>query len=213
MKTELAKRLRLLASVVSVLVLLAIIGIAWIYLRVRASLPQLDGRATIPGLTTNVTVDRDSLGVPTIRAQDRLDVARALGFLHAQDRFFQMDVWRRAAAGELSAVFGLRTLRVDRQMRMHGFRKLAEESYARLSPDDRAVLQAYADGVNAGLAALKEKPFEYIITGTKPQPWKPEDTFLVSDAMLVDLQDETGRYERTVEVIRDQLGQAGLAFF
>ena len=135
MNTELSKRLRLLASAISVLVVLAVIAVVWIYTRVRASLPQLDGTAPVPGLSAAVTVQRDHLGVPTIAGRSRLDVARALGFLHAQDRFFQMDVWRRAAAGELSELFGERTVQHDRAMRMHDFRRIARETLAHLPPD------------------------------------------------------------------------------
>lgn len=213
MNTELSKRLRLLASAISVLVVLAVVAVVWIYTRVRASLPQLDGTAPVPGLSAAVTVQRDHLGVPTITGHSRLDVARALGFLHAQDRFFQMDVWRRAAAGELSELFGERTVEHDRAMRMHDFRRIARETLAHLPPDQRALVEAYSDGVNAGLSALHEKPFEYLVLGATPQPWKPEDTFLVSDAMLIDLQDGTGQYERTLTTLRDQFGAAGLAFF
>src|SRR6478672_11765676 len=93
-----AKRLRLLASAVSVLLLVALIVFGWLYWRIRASLPQLDGTAAISGLGANVTVQRDALGVPTIRGANRIDVARALGWLHGQDRFFQMDLLRRVAA-------------------------------------------------------------------------------------------------------------------
>ena len=213
MNSAVTKRLRLLASALSVLALVAIIAVIWIYTRVRASLPQLDGTAAITGLTGNVTVERDALGVPTLRGQSRTDIARALGFVHAQDRFFQMDVWRRAAAGELSAVFGPKTLDHDRAMRLHGFRKLAQQTVAQLPADERALLEAYAAGVNAGLNALHEKPFEYLVVRAKPEPWKPEDTILVSDAMLVDLQDDTGKYARTLMTLRDQFGAPGLAFF
>lgn len=213
MNPELTKRLRLLASVVSVLVVLAIVALVWIYTRIRASLPQLDGHATVASLTAPATVDRDALGVPTVRGQNRADVARALGFVHAQDRFFQMDVWRRAAAGELSEVFGVKTLEHDRAMRQHGFRRLAQQVLAQLPADQRAILDAYTDGVNAGLAQLGEKPWEYLVVRATPVPWKPEDTLLVGYAMLIDLQDDTGKYERTLMTVRDQFGAAGLDFF
>lgn len=213
MNAELARRLRPLASIVSVLVLLAVLAIGWIYSRVRASLPVLDGTVPAAGLTTRVTVERDALGVPTIKGATRRDVAHALGFLHAQDRFFQMDVWRRSAAGELSEIFGPQTLDLDRAMRRHGFRPIAAASVARLPANERAVLEAYAEGVNAGLAALREKPFEYLVMRADPEPWKPEDTFLVCSAMLVDLQDDTGRYEHALMTLRDALGASGVAFF
>lgn len=213
MNAQLSKRLRLLASAVSVLALLAVLALGWGYARVRASLPMLDGRAAIPGLSGPATVERDNLGVPTIRAQNRADAARALGFLHAQDRFFQMDTLRRAAAGELSEEFGLMTLPRDRAMRMHGFRRQAQASLARLPADQRALIEAYAAGVNAGLAALGARPFEYLVIRGTPQPWKPEDTLLVAYAMLLDLQDGTGTYEQSLTTLRDQLGAPGVAFF
>jgi penicillin amidase len=210
---ELTKRLRLLASAASVLVLLGVLALVWIYSRIRASLPQLDGTAAVAGLAAPVRVDRDALGVPTIHAESRNDVARALGFLHAQDRYFQMDVYRRSAAGELAEVFGRKTLSHDRAMRMHGFRQLADVTFRQLPPEQRALLEAYADGVNAGLQALREKPFEYLVVRATPRPWRPEDTLLVGDAMLIDLQDDTGRYERTLMALRDQFGASGVDFF
>lgn len=213
MNAALSKRLRLLASTVSVLALLAVLALGWVYSRIRASLPQLDGRSAIAGLTAEVAIARDGLGVPTLKAQSRDDLARALGFLHAQDRFFQMDVYRRSAAGELSEVFGVKTLPHDRSMRIHGFRRTAQAALAQLPPEHRRLLEAYTEGVNAGLRALREKPFEYLVVRAEPQPWKPEDTFLVCDAMLVDLQDENAEYEKTLMTLRDQMGATGLAFF
>src|SRR5688572_29058087 len=108
MNPEAAKRLRLLASAVSVLLLLAVLAVGWIYWRIRASLPSLDGAVARSGVTAPVTILRDAQGVPTIRAETRIDVARALGYLHGQDRFFQIDLLRRVAAGELSELFGTR---------------------------------------------------------------------------------------------------------
>ena len=208
-----AKRLRLLASTVSVLALLALIAGGWFYFRLRASLPQLDGSVAVSGLGAKVTVTRDALGVPTIRGENRADVARALGWLHGQDRFFQMDLLRRSAAGELAELFGKRALPRDRAKRMHGFRALAKTVLAASPPEHRALLEAYAAGVNAGLGALGEKPFEYLVLRETPQPWRPEDMFLVACAMTMDLQDETGRYERTLMTLRDRLGPEALAFF
>lgn len=93
-----------------------------------ASLPRLDGQAQLSGLAAGVTVSRDALGVPTIEASSRIDVARATGWIHAQDRFFQMDLLRRKAAGELAELFGPAALPLDREARMHGFRRLAGRS-------------------------------------------------------------------------------------
>lgn len=213
MKPAAATRLRLLASTLSVLLVLAALVVAWGLWRIRASRPQLDGSAAVRGLAQPVTVARDALGVPTIRATNRVDASRALGWLHAQERFFQMDVLRRSAAGELSAVFGPRALARDRSARRHGFRKLAQAVVATLEPTPRALLDAYVAGVNAGLAALPERPFEHFVLRQDPQPWLAEDSILVIYSMTLDLQDENGDYERTLMTLRDQLDLEGLAFF
>jgi penicillin amidase len=213
MNPEAAKRLRLLASAVSVILLLTILGVAWAIWRIRASLPQLDGSAQVSGLAGAVTIERDALGVPTIRGGSRPDVSRAIGWLHGQDRFFQIDVLRRVAAGELSEIFGERAIPRDRATRMHGFRKLARTVVTQLDAEHRAILEAYAAGVNSGLTALRERPFEYFVLREQPRPWLPEDSILIIFAMTLDLQDEAGEYERTLMTIRDQFGLEGLAFF
>src|SRR5215207_5378326 len=96
--------------------------------QLQDSLPIVSGTAAIAGLNANVTVDRDHLGIPTIIAASRVDAARALGFLHAQDRFFQMDLQRRQPAGELSAIVGARAVNLDRTLRVHRFRHISERA-------------------------------------------------------------------------------------
>src|SRR5688572_5395386 len=140
---------------------LAVAG--WGYGRLRASLPAIDGRERLAGLAASVTVTRDALGIPTIRGQSREDVARVTGFLHAQDRFFQMDLSRRRAAGELSALVGGRALALDVEIRRHRFRALVERAIAMMAPTDRRILDAYTAGVNGGLASLKSPSFEYLL--------------------------------------------------
>lgn len=213
MNPEAAKRLRLLASAVSILVVVAALVLAWIFWRVRASRPQLDGTAAVAGLTGPVAVERDALGVPTIRAASRVDAARALGWLHGQDRFFQMDLLRRSAAGEIAELFGPRALPRDRRIRLHGFRALARQVVERLEPSHRALLAAYSEGVNAGVAALRERTFEYLMLRQPPAPWRMEDSVLVVYAMTIDLQFEDGGYERTLMALRDEYGAGSLAFF
>ena len=207
-----AIRLRLLASVLSVLLLVAILAAGGCWWLVRRSLPPLDGAAALLGLSAPVTVERDALGVPTIRGTTRGDVARALGYLHAQDRFFQMDLLRRRAAGELSELFGSSTVPWDRALRVHGFRALARKALALLPPEQRALVDAYAAGVNAGLAALPARPFEYYVLRVRPQPWRDEDTLLVAYAMVLDLQDTGDRYERMLADIQSTYGRAMLDF-
>lgn len=212
MNPEVSKRFRLLTGVLSLLALGAAGAGIWFYFQLRASLPQLDGAAAVPGLTAPVTVERDALGVPTLRGRTRADVARALGFVHAQDRFFQMDLLRRHAAGELAGLFGRAALGHDKTVRVHEFRRLARTVLDGLAPPERALLEAYADGVNAGLHTLRARPFEYIVLRADPQPWKPEDSVLVIYAMTLDLQD-AGRYERSLAAVRDAYGAGAMNFF
>ena len=213
MSSPVRQRFRLIASILSVLGLLLALAAGWFYFQLRASRPQLDGATALAGLSAPVTVTRDALGVLTIRAANRIDVAHALGYLHAQDRFFQMDLLRRRGAGELAELIGPAALGLDRSTRRHGFRALAETVLRGLAPDRRALLTSYATGVNAGLAALRQKPFEYLALRTGPAPWRPEDSLLVIYAMTLDLQDSTGNYELSLATLRDQLGTAALAFF
>lgn len=125
------------------LVLLAVLGV-WLFL--RASLAQLDGKVVSPQLSGSVTVTRDANGVPTISGADRIDLAYATGYVHAQERFFQMDLLRRSAAGELAELFGPKALPLDRAHRLHRFRARALEALARLSPEQRRFVERYAAG-------------------------------------------------------------------
>jgi penicillin amidase len=184
---------------------LLVLAILYARYQLRASLPQLEGESRLPGLSAEVTVERDALGVPTIRAANRLDAARALGFLHGQERFFQMDLMRRKAAGELSEVFGEIALDVDKEIRVHRLRDVARRNIASSTPRDRAVLEAYADGVNAGLSALGAAPFEYLLVRQKPAPWTAEDSVLVPLAMFIELHNPNGRRELSLGVMHDLL--------
>ncbi len=213
MSPALAKRIKLLASALSLLGLLAAVFALWFYRAMKASLPQLDGTRPLAGLSAPVTIARDALGVPTVHGATRADVARALGFLHAQDRFFQMDLLRRRGAGELAELFGKAALPIDRATRPHRFRNLAQKVLANLDPSDRVLLDAYTAGVNAGLAALGHKPFEYIVLRTEPRAWLAEDSLLVIYAMTLDLQDSTDNYEHSLMTLRDRYGDAAVAFF
>ena len=180
------RRLSALLWVIVVLVIAAIVGG---YAFMRASLPQLDGSVAAAGLRAPVTVTRDAAGVPTIRGSDRGDVAYATGFVHAQERFFQMDLLRRSASGELAALLGKALLPVDRDRRIHRFAARAGAALAALPEAERAVIERYAAGVNAGLGALAARPFEYGVLRQTPRPWRGEDTMLVTWAMYFDLQD------------------------
>lgn len=167
------------------LLLLLVLGL-WFFL--RGSLPQLDGRISAPGLAGAVTVLRDAQGVPSISGSDRNDVAYATGFVHAQDRFFQMDLLRRMPAGELAELFGEKALATDRIHRLHRFRARAAHAIEAMPAADRKLLERYTAGVNDGLNALGTRPFEYGLVGSSPRPWVLEDSYLVAWAMYIDLQ-------------------------
>jgi penicillin amidase len=178
----------ILRFVVTATVLFVIVALAAVWL-LRASLPQVDGEVLAPGLTGAATIARDVAGVPVITAVTRLDLAFATGFAHGQDRFFQMDTIRRNAAGELSELVGELAIGLDKRNRFHRFRTRARAVLAASPKDEAAILQRYADGVNAGLADLGARPFEYFVLGVKPQPWLPEDSVLVVYTMFMQLND------------------------
>ncbi len=201
----------LLVAGATVVVLAAGVGL-WGWWALRGSLPALDGERQVAGLSAEVRIERDALGVPVIRGATRLDVARATGFVHAQDRFFQMDLMRRSAAGTLAELIGPALLDADKGVRRNRFRAFAERALADATTGDRALLDAYAAGVNAGLAALRQPPFEYLMLRSTPAPWRPEDTFLVVYAMFLRLQDDTGRREATLAVMHDTLPPPVYAF-
>ena len=139
-----------------------------LWLALRSSLAILDGERSLPALGAPAELQRDARGYLTITAESRLDAARALGFAHAQERFFQMDLMRRNAAGELAALVGAKAVPLDRQRRMHRFRHRAEQGIAVLPADERALLDAYVAGVNAGLGALGGRPPEYLLLRQVP---------------------------------------------
>jgi penicillin G amidase len=175
-----SRKLRLLL-LVPVLALLG--GFLWL----RTSLPREEGRLALPGLGAETRISRDEYGIPTITAASEHDAAFALGFVHAQDRLFQMDVMRRYGAGRLSEWFGPATLRADRFTRTLGLYRAAERQYAGAAPGLRAVLDAYAAGVNAYLTHhAGALPPEYELLRVEPEPWRPADTLVWGK--LMDLQ-------------------------
>lgn len=201
-----------------ILILLIVAGVlivgGGLYARsqIRASLPQTDGTATIAGLGADVRIERDALGVPTINAASREDVARGLGFLHAQDRFFQMDLQRRQPAGELSALVGPRALDVDEEIRVHRFRSVAKRALELTTPSYRRILEAYTEGVNAGVTALGAPPFEYLVLRATPEPWLPEDSILTVLAMFNTLQGRQATFERSHGALKDTLPEPMFRF-
>src|SRR5579871_6526701 len=140
---------RFLRAVAITVAMLVVLAVAAAGSAIWASLPRGDLSMAIPGLSAPVDIAIDADGIPGIRAANRLDAAAALGFLHARERLFQMDLMRRAAAGELSELLGAQALPYDRQMRTLGLRARAAADFPALPAEVRALLEAYARGVNA----------------------------------------------------------------
>jgi penicillin amidase len=173
----------------------AAIAFALAWWAMRQSLPQIDGLLETEGLAAGVAIERDARGIPIITAATRTDLAFATGFAHAQDRFFQMDLSRRLAAGELSELFGEVALKTDRRTRRFGFRAVARQVVAAAPAHERDIVVAYSRGVNAGLASLGARPWEYLLLRTTPREWLPEDSVLVVHSMWWQLQYGTLRDE------------------
>jgi len=196
--------LRWLRWTLIVVVVLALVAVGLAWWSMRQSLPQLDGRAAAPGLGQEVSIERDAAGRPVITAASRIDLAYALGYAHAQDRFFQMDLSRRLAAGELSELFGAVALKVDARARRFGFRAVARRVIEATPPNELAIVQSYARGVNAGLHSLRARPWEYLMLRASPREWLPEDSVLVVHSMWWQLQYGT----ITAEIDRRRLERA-----
>src|SRR5271169_4248822 len=174
-------------TVIAVLLLLLIAFLSfdfWFYRAVRAALPQRDGTIHLAGLSNPVIVTYDSLGVPSISASSVPDLLFAQGYITAQDRLWQMDMTRRYASGDLSAVLGPEYVKIDREQRILGLRQVAERSVANMTAAQRAQFEAYAAGVNAYIAQhQKTLPLEFRFLTYFPHVWTAEDSVLVGLAM------------------------------
>ncbi len=174
------------------LMVLLLLATGTVYSLLHLSLATYDG--VLPAAVTKTTqLSRDAQGYLSIRAASREDAAYALGFAHAQERFFQMDLYRRNAAGELSELFGKRALEVDKSRRLHRFRDRAEIAFKALPKPHQQLLQRYTAGVNAGLAPLAVPSFEYLLLTQKPRIWHESDSLLVTYSMYLDLQPSDGK--------------------
>ncbi|GKS68254.1 penicillin amidase [Nitrosomonas sp. PY1] len=153
------------------------------------SLPHYDGEKASPGLSAPVSIERDSLGAVTFKGQNRLDLAQAMGFVHAQERFFEMDLLRRQAAGELAELFGASMLMRDIKARKFRLRARSSLVLEQLPETQRQLLDAYRIGVNHGIESLITRPFPYLLVQKQPTPWKNEDSILVILAMFLTLNE------------------------
>lgn len=190
-----------LACGITILALVAVVYGIW-----RASLPQLDGEIAAQSLQAPLSIERDALGIPTIQAANRADLAFGTGFVHGQDRFFQMDLSRRLAAGELTELFGAVAAEQDAKTRLFKFRDVARRVLEQATPQQRALIAAYVRGVNAGLDSLSSRPWEYWVLRSRPVPWREEDTILVVHAMWLDLQSRGASREMLRRQIDSRLG-------
>ncbi len=178
----------------------------------RLSLPTLDGQARLATLADRVRIQRDALGVVTLTATTRLDVARALGFVHAQDRFFQMDLLRRRGSGALQPLFGPRAAAFDDIAQRFQLRQAAVQAYDQLVPLEKNLLIAYAEGVNAGIQQRAVAPFEYWLLWQSPQTWQPVDSLSVVHALFLDLQQPDRPWELLNRRLLEGLGVAWAVF-
>lgn len=207
---------RVILVVLSSLVVIALVATGLVAWTVTRSFPQSDGTIEVPGVAQDVTVQRDDRGIPTITAQSSHDLFYAQGFVHAQDRFWEMDFRRHLTSARLSELFGEAQVGTDKFLRTLGWRNIAEQEVAALPAQDLAYYEAYADGVNAYLGEHKgaELSLEYAVLGLQnsdyvPEDWVPADSVAWFKAMAWDLrtniEDETARAVIAPYITADEL--------
>lgn len=158
------------------------------YLYLRSALPPQEGVWVVDGVDDQVEIWRDSLGIPHIWASSEEDLYLAVGYIHAQDRLWQMDLFRHLAEGRLSELFGERLLDTDRFLRTIGLGRAARESAVHLDEDGRKSLEAYVAGVNAALENRRGAlPPEFVILRHEPEPWEIEHSLMLEKIMAWDL--------------------------
>ena len=172
---------RISIVVVTLLLILTLAVGGWLIWIIRAPMPVLSGTFRVSGLRQPADVYRDSWGVPNIYAENSHDLFLVQGYVHAQDRFAQMEFSRRFAAGRLSEVFGAATLDADRFVRTMGWPRVVDKEVILLDDETRSILQAYADGVNAYLVSHDNLGLEFELLGVQgikymPEPWTIADT-------------------------------------
>jgi penicillin amidase len=211
--------LRWFARVLTVLLALALVLAGVLVYTVRKSFPQLEGTLRLPGLTGDVEIYRDKSGIPHIYAASAADLFMAQGFVHAQDRFYEMDFRRHTTAGRLSELFGAATVDTDKAIRTMGWRRVAEQELPELAKQTRDYLDAYAKGVNAWLTAnpnASDRSLEYSILklqngGYRPEPWTAVDSLSWLKAMAWDLrsnmEDEIDRALIAAKLPRERVEQ------
>ncbi|WFC43002.1 penicillin acylase family protein [Pseudoxanthomonas sp. SE1] len=196
---------RRIALLLLALVVVAVLVVWW---SMRGSLARLEGEAGLAGLSAPVSIQRDALGVVTIDAASEADATRALGYVHAQERYFEMDLMRRSSAGELSELFGPIAVDMDKKRRTHRIRARVSAHLGEFAGDRMPQLEAYADGVNAGLGDLRTRPWPYLLLRQSPRAWEVADSALAGYAMYFDLQDSENLRELGLWKIRQHVPPA-----
>jgi len=175
------RRTKLIIGISGLLLISAVVTFSFLFYQVRKSFPVEEGSLTLDGLSDPVEVFRDDFGVPHLVARNDHDLHMALGFVHAQDRLWQMDIARRAGQGRLAEILGPEALQFDRMFRTLGLERLSEDIIASLGSESREHLQWYAEGVNAYLELHQGKyPLEFDLLGYDPDPWLPSHSVLLS---------------------------------
>lgn len=197
---------KLALSVAAALLLLAMAGTAGGYVWLRSSLPDYDGVQTVPGIQDDVTIVRDGAAIPHVFANSESDAWFAVGFVHAQDRLWQLDLFRRAGQGRLAEVLGREALPFDRWARGLGLRELGAAAWPKLPAETQAALRAYAAGINAFLETRAGAlPPEFVLLGYAPEPWRPEDSVTLGKLMAFQLS-HNFRLELLRAALEERLG-------
>src|SRR5262249_6928058 len=176
-----------LTRIAVVLVLLVALVSAAGYHYLRRSLPVMDGTVTVSGVTAPVEIVRDADAVPHVFASTKHDALFGLGYVHAQDRLWQMEFQRRIGFGRLSEIFGPATIPQDRFLRTVGFGRAARSAWERLTASAKADINAYVAGVNAFLALGRPLPPEFMLLRFRPEPWTGPDVVVWQKMMAWDL--------------------------
>jgi penicillin amidase len=217
------KPLRVVGVIVAAIATLALILVGvWIGVS-RRSYPQTRGSVQVDGLTASVEIVRDEYGIPHIYAETAEDLFFAQGYVHAQDRYWQMEFWRRIGMGRLSELFGESTLSSDIFLRTMGFARFAQQEYAQLDPETRLIVDSYAEGVNAYVQSRKpaQLSLEFVLLGLQGvdveiEPWEPFHTLTWAKIMAMDLggnyDDELARVELIRAVGMDMTGTFAPSF-
>lgn len=179
--------LKLLRRALFALGVLLLLAVAAAAVYVWQATPKTDGTLRLAGPRAEVQIERDAHGIPTVRGASVEDAMFGLGFVHAQDRLWQLETHRRIGAGRLAEAFGEGALANDRFLRALGVRHAAAAQWQRTSGETRAVLQAYAGGINAAVRAGGALPPEFLVLGVRPEDWQPEDSLAWAIMMAWDL--------------------------